>query len=76
MDLGYILPDSYESWKKCITISCGISLTTQYINNRLVELSNKDNKFTQRFIELYGDEHYQHVLEWFDRSREEFREDK
>lgn len=76
MGLGNNLPDNYESWKRCITISCGISLTTSYINNRLAELRDKNNKSTQRFIALYGDGHYQTVIEWFERSLEEFIEYK
>jgi hypothetical protein len=64
-----ILPDSFESWKHCITITCGITLTTAYVETRISILKDTHEKSTKRFIALYGADHYHNVLNWFEQSR-------
>lgn len=60
-----VVPNSYEDWKHCITVACGISLTPGYVNERVAALSNKSDHHTQRFIEQWGQAHHQRTLAWF-----------
>ena len=59
---------SYEEWRHCITVKCGIPLTADYIAERVAALSNPEDKMTARFVQLYGDDHRVRTLEWFERA--------
>ena len=48
---------SYDEWKKCITVDCGIPLTANYIDERIAELNNADNPNTKKFINTWGIAH-------------------
>jgi hypothetical protein len=60
-----MISKTYEEWKFCIIEKCGISLTFEYIEERLSVLSNEQNKERNKFIELYGQEHLNNVIDWF-----------
>ena len=53
------LPKTYDEWKYCITVKCGIALTQDYINERLSALSTVNDYSTEKFIEMWGPEHHQ-----------------
>lgn len=61
-----ILQD-FENWKYCITHKCNIPLTMDFAKQRLTVYNNPDLPETQRFIKLYGEEHYERIKEWFTR---------
>ena len=60
-----MISKTYEQWKFCIIKKCGISLTFESIEERLSVLSNEQNKERNKFIELYGQEHLNNVIDWF-----------
>jgi len=64
-------PTTYENWKHCITISCGIPLTQDYLENRLTEMNDSRNYQTQKFKKTWGDNHHFQVMRWFERARKE-----
>lgn len=64
-----IIPDSFESWKHCVAVKCGIKLTAEYIEQRIQELKDQGHEHTRQFISLYGQDHYHNVLSWFERSK-------
>jgi len=61
-------PQSYEEWRHCIIVKCGLELTPDYISERLSALNNNDDYQTKRFIVLYGEHYLQRVIEWFRRA--------
>ncbi|MFA5488161.1 MAG: hypothetical protein WC284_02985 [Candidimonas sp.] len=63
-----MIPESYEQWRHCVTVECGIALTTRYVEQRLQVWSNEKLEETQRFRRLYGDRHWLAVREWFERA--------
>lgn len=65
------LPRSYQDWKRCITVDCGIKLTHEYIEERLRALQDERNAHTAEFIRLYGTAHWQNVMRWFERALNE-----
>jgi hypothetical protein len=66
-----LVPQTYEEWKHCITVSCGIPLTAQYVQERLAALTDKRDFHTQRFIERWGEAHHQRTLGWFQQAASE-----
>jgi len=70
-DEPVFMPENYSDWKQSITGISGISLTQEFITQRLAELQNANAKATKDFVKIYGDEHLSRVTEWFERAREE-----
>ena len=66
------LPRTYDEWKYCITVKCGIALTQDYINERLRALSTTNDHATAKFVEMWGSEHYQKTVSWFEQAASEF----
>ena len=58
-------PQSYASWQQCIVVDCGIKLTPEYIAERLAALQDDQDYHTKRFVELYGEQHLQRIIDWF-----------
>ena len=65
-----ILPQTYQEWRNCISVKCKIELTQNYISNRISELKNEMNSNTQKFIQLYGYQYYQLIINWFIQEQE------
>ena len=49
-----LVPQTYEEWKHCITVKCGIALTPHYARERIAALADKKDFHTQKFIECWG----------------------
>jgi hypothetical protein len=64
---------TYEDWRHCIEVACGIKLTPQYVATRIAELSDLDHYGTQRFIEAWGEAHRVQVLAWFQEAAHKVR---
>jgi len=62
---------TYEEWKHCITVLCGIPLTTDYINKRIGELKDRNDYGTKKFIDTWGDAHLDQVMGWFEKAKVE-----
>jgi len=66
-----IIPASYEDWKHCITVLCGIPLTRSYVEARIAALGDPRNYATQRFAEVWGQAQLDRVRGWFADARVE-----
>ncbi|MEM9181985.1 MAG: hypothetical protein AAGB27_02425 [Pseudomonadota bacterium] len=66
-------PGNYEQWHHCITVECGIPLTADFLAQRLNVWRDEKAEETARFRRLYGDQHWQAVISWFERAKAEIR---
>jgi len=66
-----IVPTTYDEWKHCITVSCNIPLTPDYVQERIVELSDTSNYHTQKYIERWGTRQHAKTLGWFKQAAAE-----
>ena len=64
-------PTTYEEWRHCITVDCGIPLTPKYVEERITALSNIKNHHTQQFIKVWGAARHSKTISWFQRAAEE-----
>lgn len=64
---------TYEDWKYCITVSCKIPLTPEYIESRIAELNDRKNYQTKKFIDTWGETHFLRTIGWFEQARQEFK---
>ena len=62
---------SYAEWRECIEIHCGIPLTPEFIRERLAELGDGEHPRTRDFERLYGAQHLQRTVQWFQQAAEE-----
>ncbi|MFN4006769.1 MAG: hypothetical protein ACK4HE_04565 [Chitinophagaceae bacterium] len=60
-----MIPYSYETWKYCIEVDCNITLTKNFIEERIQALSDTSLKATQEFIAKYGETHHLQTITWF-----------
>ena len=60
-----MIPCDYNEWYRCITVACGIKPDAAFFESRIIILENKNDSFTESFIQLYGKQHYENVLSWF-----------
>jgi len=63
--------NSYEDWRHCITVLCGIPLTADYIEKRLSELNDPRDYNTQKYKTTWGDAQHAQVIQWFERAQSE-----
>jgi hypothetical protein len=66
-----MIPRTFEEWRRCITVECGIGLTSAYVAERLKVLENERAPETVKFRKRYGDAHWRSVVAWFERARRE-----
>ena len=64
-----VIPETYQAWRHCIEVDCGIPLTSSFIDARIDVLSRSRNEETERFAALYGAAHHVRVLDWFRQAR-------
>lgn len=64
-----MIPETYEQWRHCIVVECGLELTPNYISERISALQNFKDYTTKKFIQLYGQRHHQNVLAWFEQAQ-------
>ncbi|MEM1379952.1 MAG: hypothetical protein AAGH41_04920 [Pseudomonadota bacterium] len=62
---------TFEDWKTCITVACGIPLTKDYVDQRLQALQDPSDFGTQKFVEFWGDDHRQRVIGWLEQAKAE-----
>ncbi len=63
-----VIPQTYEQWRHCITVECGIPLSRAFAEERLAVWSNPAHSETRRFEQLYGAAHRERVCQWFARD--------
>jgi hypothetical protein len=62
---------SYQDWKNCIEVKCGISLTIAFVEERLSVFKDESNAEKKRFAEFYGESHCMQIASWFEQSKNE-----
>lgn len=72
--MSFPLPASYAEWQHCITEICGIPLSADFIQQRLMALDNQNDHMTRKFIELYGHSHWQQTQIWFRQALSELQQ--
>ncbi len=60
-----MIPQTFDQWKNCIVNDCKITLTKDFARQRLAILRNKQNSETNKFIQTYGEQHLQNIIQWF-----------
>lgn len=65
------VPNTYDAWKHCITVECGIPLTPEYVQERLHALADTSDHNTQRFIDRWGAAHHRRTVAWFEMAAKE-----
>jgi len=65
-----IIPENFQEWQHCIVVDCGLALTKEFIEARIIALEDNSQHYTQQFIRRYGAQHHQSVLSWFRKARE------
>ncbi|MEM9387644.1 MAG: hypothetical protein AAGA68_21500 [Pseudomonadota bacterium] len=61
-------PQNYAQWEHCITVECGIPLTSEFVAQRLAVWRNTESDETVRFRSLYGDVYWRSVIGWFEQA--------
>ena len=64
---------TYDDWKHCITVLCGIPLDLAYIEQRLAALRDPADYRTQKFIAAWGEDHRARVIGWFEQAERELQ---
>ena len=64
---------TYEDWRECIEVHCGIPLTTGFITERLAELRDRSHPKTREFERLYGEGHLKRTIGWFEQAGQGIR---
>lgn len=62
---------TFDDWKHCITVDCGIPLTLDFVEERLVALADPTDFHTQKFVAFWGDAHLARVVSWFEQAKRE-----
>ncbi|MEM9256740.1 MAG: hypothetical protein AAGA91_14935 [Pseudomonadota bacterium] len=65
-----IIPTTYDEWRHCIIVECGLELTSDYMAARIAALQNDKDHYTKQFRKLYGEDHLQRVLGWFQQAQQ------
>jgi hypothetical protein len=63
-----MIPQTFDEWKRCIEVDCGLRLTSDFIQRRIAELADDTHPETRKFVRLYGDDHLQRVRAWFQQA--------
>lgn len=64
-----MIPRTYEEWRHCIEVDCGLQLNQAFIAERLAELTEAEHERTRQFVRLYGEPHRLRVIGWFEQAR-------
>ena len=64
-----MVPTTYNDWRHCIEVDCGVKLTPQFIEERLTVYTDVTSAETQRFIAMYGETHLKNIVQWLTASR-------
>ncbi|MEM7272246.1 MAG: hypothetical protein AAF547_04115 [Actinomycetota bacterium] len=64
-------PRTYDQWRHCITVDCGIELTADFVDTRLRALRDPADPQTAQFIEIYGEPYLGQVIDWFEQAQSE-----
>lgn len=63
-----VIPRNDAEWRRCIEVDCGIALTPEFVAMRIEALTRSESEEARRFASLYGRDHLQRVIGWFQAS--------
>lgn len=69
-----VIPTNYSQWREWIEGRANIRLTKEYLEQRLAELQDANHAKTKEFTRLYGADHLQRTISWFQQAANECRE--
>ncbi|MBL6731115.1 MAG: hypothetical protein ISP74_09425 [Bacteroidia bacterium] len=58
-------PQTFNDWTNCLVNDCKINLTKEFAQQRLAVYRDNQNAETQKFISLYGEQHLNNIIQWF-----------
>ena len=64
-----MIPQNFEEWKNCIVNDCKIKLTKEFAEKRLRVYQNGNHPETRKFIELYGRQHLNNIIYWYEKMK-------
>lgn len=64
-----MMPTNYQAWRQCITVDCGLALTSEFCAQRLAALNNPKEHHTQQLTKLYGPGHIAQLIAWFEQAK-------
>ncbi|MEM6396635.1 MAG: hypothetical protein AAF741_09825 [Bacteroidota bacterium] len=62
-----VIPHTFDEWKDCIVNDCNINLTKAFAEERLVVYRNPKHPETRKFKSLYGEQHLNNVIYWYEK---------
>ena len=62
-----MIPVTFEQWQQCIVNDCKIRLTKEFAEGRLRVYQDASSSETKKFVELYGEQHLQNIINWLGR---------
>lgn len=69
-----IMPETFDEWRHCITVACGIPLTLKFVEERIKSLADASDFRTRQFVELYGSAYHAQVVTWFNQAKSELEQ--
>jgi hypothetical protein len=64
-----MIPQTFTEWRNCIVNDCKINLTKEFAQNRLTVYDDASNHETKKFIALYGRLHYNNIINWLNKIK-------
>lgn len=60
-----MIPVTFDEWKACITESCKIELTADFVGKRIAALNDSADEHTRQLVRCYGESHVEQLIQWF-----------
>lgn len=64
-----MIPATFDQWRRCITVDCGLDLTPAFCEQRLQALRDPKDYHTDRLTTLYGAQHVRQLIAWFEQAQ-------
>ena len=65
-----MFPETYEEWRHFITAVCGLELTPEFVEERLLVWRDANCEETRRFRKRYGDAYWKSILAWYEEEQQ------
>jgi len=62
---------TYQVWRTTMEKRAGLTLDTDYCNERIAVLEDEDSTETKLFIKSYGADYHRQVISWFQQALSE-----
>lgn len=65
------IPGSYQEWRAMLEQNVGATIDTAFLEERLKALRDPADKSTETFAKVYGKDHLERVIGWYEQAKEE-----